>query len=63
MATAISPNIVSGLVVAITKKLEISFSSGYFICQILPSFSCLLTSRSDTAVCKDGSQLTSLYPR
>ena len=60
-AIAMSPNIVSGLVVAtMTKSFESSI--GYFICQSRPSFSCLITSRSETAVFSDGSQLTSLYP-
>ena len=57
-----SPNIVSGLVVAtITKSSESSI--GYLMCQSRPSFSCLTTSRSETAVLSDGSQLTNLYPR
>ena len=58
-AIAISPNIVSGRVVAtVTKSSEPII--GYFIYQIRPFFSCLTTSRSETAVFKDGSQFTNL---
>ena len=56
-ATAVSPNIVSGLVVAIVKNSSLS-STGYLKYQNLPCISFCSTSRSEIAVNNFGSQLT-----
>ena len=58
---AISPKRVSGLVVATVINLS-ELSMGYFMYHMVPFFSCLTTSRSETAVLRDGSQFTNLYP-
>ena len=58
-ATAISPNKVSGRVVATVRWPELC---SYLMFQMKELSSSLETSRSDNAVCKEGSQLTSLYP-
>ena len=57
-ATAVSPNIVSGLVVA--TMIWLFSSIGYLICHKLPSVSLCSTSRSEIAVKSFGSQLTNL---
>ena len=49
-ATAVSPRIVSGLVVAISTKSLESSARQYFICHILPFSSDDTTSRSESAV-------------
>ena len=56
-ATAVSPNIVSGLVVAIVKNSLLS-STGYLKYQNLPCTSFCSTSRSEIAVNNFGSQFT-----
>ena len=62
MATAVSPNIVSGLVVATVIVPEPSLS-GYFKYHILPSTSRITTSSSAMAVFVFGSQFTRRRPR
>ncbi len=61
IATAVSPNIVSGLVVATVINPEPS-SNGYLRYHIEPSTSSISTSSSANAVIVTGSQLTNLLP-
>ena len=69
MATAVSPSMVSGRVVATvtwsTSRPSIMTESmrGYWRYQKWPSISCISTSSSASAVWVAGSQLTSRFPR
>ena len=60
-ATATSPSIVSGLVVAISIN-ESEFSIAYLIYHNLPLTSLKITSSSLSAVCDFGHQFTNLFP-
>src|SRR5262249_51333633 len=57
-ATAVSPNIVSGRVVATTMKRVGSAFSGYLKCHRYPLTSTMSPSRSELAFWNSGSQLT-----
>src|SRR4030043_1661328 len=58
-ATAVSPIIVSGLVVATVTYLPLTSDKGYFMYVSLPSNSSYSTSRSESAVRHRGHQLIS----
>ena len=58
-ATAVSPSMVSGRVVATVMKVSARPSTGYLKCQSCPLVSTCCTSRSEMAVSSFGSQLTS----
>jgi len=60
-ATAVSPSMVSGLVVATTTNSSLSLT-GYFICQKWPAFSSYSTSASDMEVLHFGHQFIILSP-
>ena len=60
-ATAVSPSMVSGLVVAIVKEPELS-ANGYSISTRTPVISLYLTSSSDNTVAHRGHQLVILSP-
>ncbi len=62
-AIAVSPNIVSGLVVATVMNFFGLLLKGYFIYHNLPRLSLYLISISEMAVSHRGHQLTILGPR
>ena len=62
MATAVSPSMVSGRVVASSSISPVSLT-GYSRCQKLPSFSSYSTSASEMEVLQCGHQLTMRLPR
>ena len=61
-AMAISPNIVSGLEVAITISSPFSSAAGYLKYQYIPLLSSCSTSASEREVPQLGHQLISLFP-